>query len=62
MANQVAKLLLRMPLDLKKNLRIVAAISCCSVNEQIVSYIRKGVEETRNEILSNPKIMLGKSD
>ena len=58
MPNGIAKILERMPEGMKRRLKVAAAMSNKSLNEQIISYLAEGLLKTEEKILSNPRKMM----
>lgn len=52
MADETARVLVRMPESMRRKLKIVAAMEECSLNEQIIAYIKQGLSSTKAQILS----------
>jgi len=50
-----SRILVRMPANMKKKLRLAAAMSNCSVNEQVILYLNDGLLKTQEKILNNPE-------
>jgi plasmid stability protein len=58
MPNGIAKILVRMPEGMKRRLKVAAAMSNKSLNEQIISYLAEGLLKMEEKILSNPRKMM----
>lgn len=53
MADEVAKVLVRMAETMRRKLKIVAAIECRSMNEQIIQYLNQGISSANIMALSD---------
>lgn len=56
MANKKAQILVRMPEPMRRKLKIVAAVEGCSLNEQIVKFIKEGLSKTKAQFLADELI------
>ncbi len=45
-----AKILLRLPHEVRRRLKVIAACENSSMNEKALNYIKKGIEEDSNNI------------
>lgn len=58
MEDEIARVLVRMPMGMRRKLKVVAAMSNKSLNEQIISLLYEGLMRAEEEFLSDPRKML----
>lgn len=58
MSDGIARILVRMPEGMRRRLKVDAAVSNKSLNEQIISYLAEGLLRMEEKILSNPRKMM----